>query len=84
MPNRVEAAAEMLQLTPYLERLPPQPFGRAAQRVAIGRAIVRDPKSFCSTSRFRTSTRRCVWPPGSKSPSFTAACNQDDDDLCDT
>ncbi|NTE89072.1 ABC transporter ATP-binding protein [Agrobacterium rubi] len=44
--KRVEAAAEMLQLTPYLERLPKQLSGGQRQRVAIGRAIVRDPKVF--------------------------------------
>ncbi|CDN92797.1 ABC transporter ATP-binding protein [Agrobacterium tumefaciens] len=44
--NRVEAAADMLQLTPYLERLPKQLSGGQRQRVAIGRAIVRDPKVF--------------------------------------
>ncbi|WP_112963161.1 ABC transporter ATP-binding protein [Agrobacterium sp. fls2-241-TYG-188a] len=44
--KRVEVAAEMLQLTPYLERLPKQLSGGQRQRVAIGRAIVRDPKVF--------------------------------------
>ena len=44
--QRVEAAAEMLQLTPYLQRLPRQLSGGQRQRVAIGRAIVRDPKVF--------------------------------------
>jgi multiple sugar transport system ATP-binding protein len=44
--KRVEAAAEMLQLTPYLKRLPRQLSGGQRQRVAIGRAIVRDPKVF--------------------------------------
>ncbi|XUY29188.1 ABC transporter ATP-binding protein [Agrobacterium sp. rho-8.1] len=44
--KRVEAAAEMLQLTPYLQRLPKQLSGGQRQRVAIGRAIVRDPKVF--------------------------------------
>ncbi|PLU82139.1 sugar ABC transporter ATP-binding protein, partial [Sinorhizobium medicae] len=44
--KRVETAAEMLQLTPYLERLPRQLSGGQRQRVAIGRAIVRDPKVF--------------------------------------
>ncbi|APG93782.1 ABC transporter ATP-binding protein [Sinorhizobium americanum] len=44
--KRVEAAAEMLQLSPYLERLPRQLSGGQRQRVAIGRAIVRDPKVF--------------------------------------
>ncbi|HEY9011723.1 MAG TPA: ABC transporter ATP-binding protein [Devosia sp.] len=44
--ERVERAAEMLQLTPYLARLPRQLSGGQRQRVAIGRAIVRDPKVF--------------------------------------
>ena len=44
--KRVEAAAEMLQLTPYLERLPKQLSGGQRQRVAIGRAIVRKPAIF--------------------------------------
>jgi len=44
--KRVEAAAELLQITPYLERLPKQLSGGQRQRVAIGRAIVRDPKVF--------------------------------------
>ncbi len=43
---RVEKAAEMLQITPYLDRLPKQLSGGQRQRVAIGRAIVRDPKVF--------------------------------------
>ncbi|QIG51938.1 ABC transporter ATP-binding protein [Nordella sp. HKS 07] len=44
--RKVEAAAEKLQLTPYLDRLPAQLSGGQRQRVAIGRAIVRDPKVF--------------------------------------
>ncbi|MDI6838138.1 MAG: ABC transporter ATP-binding protein, partial [Rhizobiaceae bacterium] len=44
--RRVRDAAEMLQLTPYLERLPRQLSGGQRQRVAIGRAIVRDPRVF--------------------------------------
>ncbi|WP_128255666.1 ABC transporter ATP-binding protein [Falsirhodobacter deserti] len=43
---KVEAAAEMLQLTPYLDRLPKALSGGQRQRVAIGRAIVRDPKVY--------------------------------------
>lgn len=42
----VRAAAETLQLTPYLDRLPKQLSGGQRQRVAIGRAIVRNPKVF--------------------------------------
>ena len=44
--QKVTAAAEKLQLTKYLERLPKQLSGGQRQRVAIGRAIVRDPKVF--------------------------------------
>ena len=44
--RRVEKAAEMLQITPYLDRLPKQLSGGQRQRVAIGRAITRDPKVF--------------------------------------
>jgi ABC-type sugar transport system ATPase subunit len=44
--QKVSAAAETLQLTPYLDRLPKQLSGGQRQRVAIGRAIVRNPKVF--------------------------------------
>ncbi|MCV6585945.1 MAG: sn-glycerol-3-phosphate ABC transporter ATP-binding protein UgpC [Marinibacterium sp.] len=42
----VAAAAEKLQLTDYLDRLPKALSGGQRQRVAIGRAIVRDPKVY--------------------------------------
>ena len=44
--RKVHEAAEKLQLTQYLERLPKALSGGQRQRVAIGRAIVRDPKVF--------------------------------------
>ncbi len=44
--RRVKGAAEILQLTPYLDRLPKALSGGQRQRVAIGRAIVRNPKVF--------------------------------------
>ena len=44
--QKVGVAADILQLTPYLDRLPKQLSGGQRQRVAIGRAIVRDPKVF--------------------------------------
>ena len=44
--SRVMAAAEKLQLVPYLKRHPRALSGGQRQRVAIGRAIVRDPKVF--------------------------------------
>ncbi len=44
--ERVEKVAAMLQLTPYLARLPKALSGGQRQRVAIGRAIVRGAKVF--------------------------------------
>ncbi len=44
--KRVEAAAEMLDLTPYLDRKPKALSGGQRQRVAMGRAIVRQPQVF--------------------------------------
>ncbi|MFZ1774390.1 MAG: ABC transporter ATP-binding protein [Rhizobiaceae bacterium] len=43
---KVEKVADMLQLTPYLARLPKALSGGQRQRVAIGRAIVRGAKVF--------------------------------------
>src|SRR5438876_4976386 len=42
----VKRAAEILALTPLLERYPRQLSGGKRQRVAMGRAIVRDPQVF--------------------------------------
>jgi alpha-glucoside transport system ATP-binding protein len=42
----VNRAADILQLTPYLDRLPKALSGGQRQRVAIGRSIVRDPKVY--------------------------------------
>ncbi|MFZ2101603.1 MAG: sn-glycerol-3-phosphate ABC transporter ATP-binding protein UgpC [Oricola sp.] len=44
--RRVKNAAGILQLTPYLDRLPKALSGGQRQRVAIGRSICRDPKVF--------------------------------------
>lgn len=43
---RVEEAAEILGLTPYLDRKPKDLSGGQRQRVAMGRAIVRKPQVF--------------------------------------
>ncbi len=48
-PDRAEMVAktaEMLQLTPLLNRKPKELSGGQQQRVALGRALVRDPKVF--------------------------------------
>ena len=49
-PEEIEAAvakaAKILQLEPYLDRLPKALSGGQRQRVAIGRSIVRDPKVY--------------------------------------
>ena len=44
--RRVSNAAEILQITDYLDRSPRNLSGGQRQRVAIGRAIVRDPDVF--------------------------------------
>jgi ABC-type sugar transport system ATPase subunit len=46
MDRKVAEAADLLQLTPLLDRKPKALSGGQRQRVAIGRAIVRDPKVF--------------------------------------
>jgi multiple sugar transport system ATP-binding protein len=44
--ERVQWAAKLLDLTPYLERRPKELSGGQRQRVAMGRAIVRHPQVF--------------------------------------
>lgn len=44
--QKVQQAATILELEPYLERRPKDLSGGQRQRVAIGRAIVREPKGF--------------------------------------
>jgi multiple sugar transport system ATP-binding protein len=44
--QRVAKAAEILKITPFLDRLPGQLSGGQRQRVAMGRAIVREPEAF--------------------------------------
>ena len=44
--RRVDDAAQILDLAPYLKRKPKELSGGQRQRVALGRAIVREPKVF--------------------------------------
>jgi len=44
--RKISAAADMLELTPLLDRKPGQLSGGQRQRVAIGRAIVKQPQAF--------------------------------------
>jgi multiple sugar transport system ATP-binding protein len=44
--RKVEEAAQLLQLTPLLDRKPANLSGGQRQRVAMGRAIVRSPQAF--------------------------------------
>jgi len=46
MNERINKAADMLELTPLLDRKPKQLSGGQRQRVAMGRAIVRQPQVF--------------------------------------
>ena len=58
---RVKRAAEILQITQYLDRRPKELSGGQMQRVALGRAIVREAKVFLWTNLFPTSTQNSAF-----------------------
>ncbi len=66
--RQVEEAAKILELEELLDRLPRQLSGGRAQRVAVGRAIVKNRTSSCSTNRSPTLTPSCAPRCGSAFP----------------
>ncbi len=68
----VAKTAELLSITRLLDRRPAELSGGEQQRVAMGRAIVREPRCSCSTSRSRTWTPRCARSCASNSASCCA------------
>ncbi len=68
---KVMGVAKDLELDGLLHRRPGALSGGQRQRVAIGRAMLRDPQVFCSTSPCPTSTQHCGCRPACRSPSCT-------------
>ncbi len=68
---KVAEAARILQMEHLLDRRPSQLSGGQRQRVAIGRAIVANRRSSCSTSPCPTLTPPCAWTCGWRSASCT-------------
>src|SRR6059058_1158264 len=58
--ERVREAADVLGIGEYLKRKPRQLSGGQRQRVALGGRSCATRRSFCSTSRYRTSTPNCA------------------------
>jgi oligogalacturonide transport system ATP-binding protein len=57
---QVNEAAKILELEELLDRLPRQLSGGQAQRVAVGRAIVKNRTCSCSMNRSLTLTPSCA------------------------
>jgi alpha-glucoside transport system ATP-binding protein len=67
--QKVRAAADKLQLTNFLDRLPRRFRAVSASAWPSAGPSCATPRSTFSTNRSRISTRRCVWRPGSRSRS---------------
>ncbi len=71
--TQVAEAAKILELEDLLDRLPRQLSGGQAQRVAVGRAIVKNPMYFCSMSRYQTWMPNCAPPCVFVSPIYISS-----------
>ena len=74
--KRVKNASRILALDNFLRRKPRALSGGQRQRVALGRAIVRSPRCFSSTSRSPTWTPSCAARPASSCRSCTGTCRR--------
>jgi multiple sugar transport system ATP-binding protein len=69
----IARVAKMLQIEHLLDRRPAQLSGGQRQRVAMGRALARNPRCSCSTSRCPTWTPSCAWRCAPRSSCCTSA-----------
>ena len=71
--RQVRAAAEILNITPLLDRKPKQLSGGQRQRVAIATRSCASPRCSCSTSLCPTSTPPCASACATNSRGFTSS-----------
>jgi multiple sugar transport system ATP-binding protein len=73
--QKVEAAADKLQLTNYLDACPRRSRAASASASPSAAPSCATPRCSCSTSRSRTSTRRCACRCAWRSPAQRAAAD---------